>query len=463
MPVAHRLLFSLTALLAATAQAAVDGQKLYTQGGANPAAAACVTCHGADGMGLAAAGFPRLAGLPAAYLSKQLHRPQAGRQSRAPGDEGHSRCSRRRRDPGARQYPRGNAGAQAGGAVARGHPAQPRRDPSGTWRLGAQHSRVRDLSRSGRQRRGGGLPAVAGAGRDVPEQPVARLAAWHSPQRPERSDGTYRQIPQRRGRSAASASSSPPSVRQEASHEHAVDPFPGRRRPAGRSRPRGNGALGAVPAAGGKQPPGQRLRRNGPPGPGVVRGNPEERAASGRQPAQLRQLPSRPGPPGQLRAAVGGLSGLSGVPRQEQQGQYVRRAPAGLFPVQHERQGAGGRQPGDQGPDRLRLLAGEPGADRGQPARTRLSGRGPAGEAATASSAAPRSMPRSARSATAPTARARWLWGRRCSHRCGARSPSTGARACTASTPRPPSSSTTCRWASPVPSATATPGTSPPS
>ncbi|HFT8608155.1 TPA: cytochrome c [Pseudomonas aeruginosa] len=73
MPVAHRLLFSLTALLAATAQAAVDGQKLYTQGGANPAAAACVTCHGADGMGLAAAGFPRLAGLPAAYLSKQLH------------------------------------------------------------------------------------------------------------------------------------------------------------------------------------------------------------------------------------------------------------------------------------------------------------------------------------------------------------------------------------------------------
>ena len=43
MPVAHRLLFSLTALLAATAQAAVDGQKLYTQGGANPAAAACVT------------------------------------------------------------------------------------------------------------------------------------------------------------------------------------------------------------------------------------------------------------------------------------------------------------------------------------------------------------------------------------------------------------------------------------
>ena len=73
MPVAHRLLFSLTILLAATAQAAVDGQKLYTQGGANPAAAACVTCHGADGMGLAAAGFPRLAGLPAAYLSKQLH------------------------------------------------------------------------------------------------------------------------------------------------------------------------------------------------------------------------------------------------------------------------------------------------------------------------------------------------------------------------------------------------------
>src|SRR5699024_10990142 len=33
----------------------------------------CLTCHGANGEGNAAAGFPRLAGLSAAYQSKQLH------------------------------------------------------------------------------------------------------------------------------------------------------------------------------------------------------------------------------------------------------------------------------------------------------------------------------------------------------------------------------------------------------
>jgi len=45
---------------------------VYTQGGANPAAMACVTCHGAEGEGMAAAGFPRLAGLSAGYMKKQL-------------------------------------------------------------------------------------------------------------------------------------------------------------------------------------------------------------------------------------------------------------------------------------------------------------------------------------------------------------------------------------------------------
>ncbi|MGF6395930.1 c-type cytochrome [Pseudomonas plecoglossicida] len=57
---------------------AADGQKIFTQGGANPAAMACLGCHGADGKGIAAAGFPRLAGLPAGYLSKQLHDWRAG-------------------------------------------------------------------------------------------------------------------------------------------------------------------------------------------------------------------------------------------------------------------------------------------------------------------------------------------------------------------------------------------------
>lgn len=58
-------------LLALQAQAA-DGLKIHTQGAANPAAMACASCHGADGMGMAAAGFPRLAGLSAKYLAKQL-------------------------------------------------------------------------------------------------------------------------------------------------------------------------------------------------------------------------------------------------------------------------------------------------------------------------------------------------------------------------------------------------------
>lgn len=45
---------------------------VYTNGVANPAAMACVTCHGAEGEGMAVAGFPRLAGLSADYMKKQL-------------------------------------------------------------------------------------------------------------------------------------------------------------------------------------------------------------------------------------------------------------------------------------------------------------------------------------------------------------------------------------------------------
>ncbi|MDD4885912.1 MAG: c-type cytochrome [Thiomonas sp.] len=39
---------------------------------APPEAATCIACHGADGMGNAAAGYPRLAGLPEKYLADQL-------------------------------------------------------------------------------------------------------------------------------------------------------------------------------------------------------------------------------------------------------------------------------------------------------------------------------------------------------------------------------------------------------
>lgn len=68
-------------LLAATAAQAESGRKVFEQGGANPAAMACITCHGADALGMAAAGFPRLAGLSAAYMSKQIADFKSGSRS----------------------------------------------------------------------------------------------------------------------------------------------------------------------------------------------------------------------------------------------------------------------------------------------------------------------------------------------------------------------------------------------
>ncbi|HET6632279.1 MAG TPA: c-type cytochrome [Rhodanobacteraceae bacterium] len=70
----------LTGVLAATlllgssgawAQAALDAARIASAGngrGAPP----CATCHGANGGGQAAAGYPRLAGLDAAYLNRQV-------------------------------------------------------------------------------------------------------------------------------------------------------------------------------------------------------------------------------------------------------------------------------------------------------------------------------------------------------------------------------------------------------
>jgi len=73
MTALSRVVIGSLLILAWPAAHAADGQKIFTQGGANPAAMACLGCHGPDGKGVAAAGFPRLAGLPARYLSKQLH------------------------------------------------------------------------------------------------------------------------------------------------------------------------------------------------------------------------------------------------------------------------------------------------------------------------------------------------------------------------------------------------------
>ena len=46
------------------------GEAIATKG--KGAAASCAGCHGADGFPAAGAPFPRLAGLPAEYIAKQL-------------------------------------------------------------------------------------------------------------------------------------------------------------------------------------------------------------------------------------------------------------------------------------------------------------------------------------------------------------------------------------------------------
>lgn len=61
---------------------AATAQALATRGNGR-GAPACQSCHGADGGGQSAAGFPRLAGLDAAYLAKQLGDYAAGTRTNA--------------------------------------------------------------------------------------------------------------------------------------------------------------------------------------------------------------------------------------------------------------------------------------------------------------------------------------------------------------------------------------------
>lgn len=74
---AHRVMHTLWSLLvllllvSAPSAWALDAAAIAQQGNGH-GATACQACHGPDGAGQAAAGFPRLAGLNAAYLHKQL-------------------------------------------------------------------------------------------------------------------------------------------------------------------------------------------------------------------------------------------------------------------------------------------------------------------------------------------------------------------------------------------------------
>ncbi len=58
------------------ADAVTDGRKIATAGGGG--IIACATCHGVNGEGMAAAGFPYLAGQGATYLTEQLQNFASG-------------------------------------------------------------------------------------------------------------------------------------------------------------------------------------------------------------------------------------------------------------------------------------------------------------------------------------------------------------------------------------------------
>jgi len=74
-----RLVLAGAALAWGTVQAAgvpEEGQKIVMQG--DGSGAPCLACHGMDGAGNDAGGFPRLAGLDAEYLVKQIRDYNAG-------------------------------------------------------------------------------------------------------------------------------------------------------------------------------------------------------------------------------------------------------------------------------------------------------------------------------------------------------------------------------------------------
>lgn len=72
---------ALFALGASVAQAAQTEDAKIVREGNGKGAAACIACHGQDGAGQPAAGFPRLAGMNADHLAKQLHDMKQGLRS----------------------------------------------------------------------------------------------------------------------------------------------------------------------------------------------------------------------------------------------------------------------------------------------------------------------------------------------------------------------------------------------
>ena len=64
---------------AAAADPTPSGEALATVGNGN-GSAPCLSCHGPDGGGNAAAGFPRIAGQDAAYIARQVRLVRDGKR-----------------------------------------------------------------------------------------------------------------------------------------------------------------------------------------------------------------------------------------------------------------------------------------------------------------------------------------------------------------------------------------------
>jgi cytochrome c553 len=100
-----------------------NGQAIAQQGNGH-GVAPCMACHGADGGGQAAAGFPCLAGLPQAYLLKQLDDFANGTRANATMQPVASGLSDAERDAVAEYYSKLSAPALTSSPAPSGDAAQ---------------------------------------------------------------------------------------------------------------------------------------------------------------------------------------------------------------------------------------------------------------------------------------------------------------------------------------------------
>ncbi len=122
---------------------------------------ACATCHGAHGEGGGDGVFPRVAGLPAAYIETQLKAFRDGGR-REPVDVPHGHGADRSRHQRHRDLSRAPATAVSraaqGGAVS----ADAGAEPGHSRTLGARSPGLHELSRRGFAGRRTGDPGLAG-------------------------------------------------------------------------------------------------------------------------------------------------------------------------------------------------------------------------------------------------------------------------------------------------------------